>query len=252
MFWARCGWWRCTRPLCPSSRVSHGCACSVCAPFISHLSPGDMFQQVHRIVKQALQRYSEDRIGMVDYALESGGVCCLHHFALSWFLQWLGLKSARQHSAKQTARGQYRTPSRDSHPRPVMAEGSHESLSSIPGWERLCEFRLELTAGFKVLIPMFCEETGNSSSTLEPRSLLGLPIESLKKLSLPGQEPVLSVPGVPRLTRQRRPSSASSASPCGTTHSHPESFSRWALSEGPVNTVGDAPQSARPGLKPLI
>lgn len=34
-----------------------------------------MFQQVHRIVKQALQRYSEDRIGMVDYALESGGVC---------------------------------------------------------------------------------------------------------------------------------------------------------------------------------
>lgn len=41
----------------------------------SHLSPGDMFQQVHRIVKQALQRYSEDRIGMVDYALESGGVC---------------------------------------------------------------------------------------------------------------------------------------------------------------------------------
>ncbi|XP_027630329.1 SUN domain-containing protein 2 isoform X1 [Tupaia chinensis] len=29
--------------------------------------------QVHRIVKQALQRYSEDRIGMVDYALESGG-----------------------------------------------------------------------------------------------------------------------------------------------------------------------------------
>lgn len=30
-------------------------------------------EQVHRIVKQALQRYSEDRIGMVDYALESGG-----------------------------------------------------------------------------------------------------------------------------------------------------------------------------------
>ncbi|KAM5288185.1 SUN domain-containing protein 2 isoform 8-T8 [Ctenodactylus gundi] len=29
--------------------------------------------QVHRIVKQALQRYSEDRIGLVDYALESGG-----------------------------------------------------------------------------------------------------------------------------------------------------------------------------------
>ncbi|KAM6214496.1 SUN domain-containing protein 2 [Rhynchocyon petersi] len=30
-------------------------------------------EQVHHIVKQALQRYSEDRIGMVDYALESGG-----------------------------------------------------------------------------------------------------------------------------------------------------------------------------------
>uniref|UniRef100_A0A8C5KJL6 Sad1 and UNC84 domain containing 2 n=1 Tax=Jaculus jaculus TaxID=51337 RepID=A0A8C5KJL6_JACJA len=30
-------------------------------------------EQVHRIVKQALQRYSEDRIGLVDYALESGG-----------------------------------------------------------------------------------------------------------------------------------------------------------------------------------
>lgn len=30
-------------------------------------------EQVQRIVKQALQRYSEDRIGMVDYALESGG-----------------------------------------------------------------------------------------------------------------------------------------------------------------------------------
>lgn len=33
-----------------------------------------VFQQVHRIVNQALKRYSEDRIGMVDYALESGGV----------------------------------------------------------------------------------------------------------------------------------------------------------------------------------
>ncbi|XP_053113347.1 SUN domain-containing protein 2 [Hemicordylus capensis] len=30
-------------------------------------------EQVHRIVDQALKRYSEDRIGMVDYALESGG-----------------------------------------------------------------------------------------------------------------------------------------------------------------------------------
>ncbi|XP_066489412.1 SUN domain-containing protein 2 isoform X2 [Tiliqua scincoides] len=30
-------------------------------------------EQVHLIVNQALKRYSEDRIGMVDYALESGG-----------------------------------------------------------------------------------------------------------------------------------------------------------------------------------
>ncbi|XP_037369449.1 SUN domain-containing protein 2 [Talpa occidentalis] len=30
-------------------------------------------EQVHRIVNQALKRYSEDRIGLVDYALESGG-----------------------------------------------------------------------------------------------------------------------------------------------------------------------------------
>ncbi|OWK04060.1 hypothetical protein Celaphus_00013792 [Cervus elaphus hippelaphus] len=30
-------------------------------------------EEVHRIVNQALKRYSEDRIGMVDYALESGG-----------------------------------------------------------------------------------------------------------------------------------------------------------------------------------
>ncbi|XP_054843971.1 SUN domain-containing protein 2 isoform X2 [Eublepharis macularius] len=30
-------------------------------------------EQVHHIVNQALKRYSEDRIGLVDYALESGG-----------------------------------------------------------------------------------------------------------------------------------------------------------------------------------
>ncbi|XP_066214524.1 SUN domain-containing protein 2 [Saccopteryx leptura] len=30
-------------------------------------------EEVHRIVNRALKRYSEDRIGMVDYALESGG-----------------------------------------------------------------------------------------------------------------------------------------------------------------------------------
>lgn len=37
---------------------------------------------MQRIVNQALKRYSEDRIGMVDYALESGGVCVRSpHFA---------------------------------------------------------------------------------------------------------------------------------------------------------------------------
>lgn len=34
-----------------------------------------VFQDVRHIVSQALKRYSEDRIGMVDYALESGGAC---------------------------------------------------------------------------------------------------------------------------------------------------------------------------------
>lgn len=32
-----------------------------------------LLQQVHLIVNRALKRYSEDRVGMVDYALESGG-----------------------------------------------------------------------------------------------------------------------------------------------------------------------------------
>lgn len=40
-----------------------------------------LFQQVHRIVNQALKRYSEDRIGMVDYALESGGMSSSPPFA---------------------------------------------------------------------------------------------------------------------------------------------------------------------------
>ncbi|KAK2121612.1 Sad1 and UNC84 domain-containing protein, partial [Saguinus oedipus] len=42
------------------------------APYHDHLLVPTL-QQVHRIVKQALQRYSEDRIGLADYALESGG-----------------------------------------------------------------------------------------------------------------------------------------------------------------------------------
>lgn len=47
----------------------------------SQLFWAPVFQQVHRIVNQALKRYSEDRIGMVDYALESGGVSSLPPFA---------------------------------------------------------------------------------------------------------------------------------------------------------------------------
>ncbi|KFO81720.1 SUN domain-containing protein 2 [Cuculus canorus] len=35
-------------------------------------------EQVHHIVSQALQRYSEDRIGMVDYALESAGASVIN------------------------------------------------------------------------------------------------------------------------------------------------------------------------------
>ncbi|NWS68256.1 SUN2 protein, partial [Crotophaga sulcirostris] len=35
-------------------------------------------EQVHRIVGQALKRYSEDRVGMVDYALESAGASVIN------------------------------------------------------------------------------------------------------------------------------------------------------------------------------
>ncbi|NWX98957.1 SUN2 protein, partial [Nothoprocta ornata] len=35
-------------------------------------------EQVHRIVEQALRRYSEDRVGMVDYALESAGASVIN------------------------------------------------------------------------------------------------------------------------------------------------------------------------------
>lgn len=40
------------------------------SPLLCPLLP---LQQVHLIVDQALKRYSEDRVGMVDYALESAG-----------------------------------------------------------------------------------------------------------------------------------------------------------------------------------
>lgn len=68
---------------------------------------------------------------MVDYALESGGMCCLHYFALSWSLHWLGPKCARQHSAKHTGLGTStnQTPNLDSQPRLGLAEGRHGVLS---------------------------------------------------------------------------------------------------------------------------
>lgn len=39
-------------------------------------------------MNQALKRYSEDRIGMVDYALESGGVCALSFRSRAWSPHW--------------------------------------------------------------------------------------------------------------------------------------------------------------------
>lgn len=50
------------------------------------LSPLLPLQQVHLIVDQALKRFSEDRVGMVDYALESAG-------------RWWGLSAAQDEPA---------------------------------------------------------------------------------------------------------------------------------------------------------
>ena len=51
-------------------RVGGQDACPGPSPLSCPLLPP---QQVHLIVGQALKRYSEDRVGMVDYALESAG-----------------------------------------------------------------------------------------------------------------------------------------------------------------------------------
>ncbi|KAJ7425902.1 SUN domain-containing protein 2 [Willisornis vidua] len=49
-----------------------------CPGLSSHLCRVLLLQQVHLIVGQALKRYSEDRVGMVDYALESAGASVIN------------------------------------------------------------------------------------------------------------------------------------------------------------------------------
>ncbi|KAG8511177.1 SUN domain-containing protein 2 [Galemys pyrenaicus] len=68
------------RPACPHSQLSGrvlphvtGGALLARGAAASQQPSPSRLQQVHRIVNQALKRYSEDRIGLVDYALESGG-----------------------------------------------------------------------------------------------------------------------------------------------------------------------------------
>lgn len=61
----------CTLCPCRGSQVGNRMAAPVC----HLLCPLLLLQQVHLIVGQALKRYSEDRVGMVDYALESAGRC---------------------------------------------------------------------------------------------------------------------------------------------------------------------------------
>lgn len=65
-----CGWTQCGASTEGPQQGRSGGAICLPSPLLWWL-----FQEVHRIVNQALKRYSEDRIGMVDYALESGGVC---------------------------------------------------------------------------------------------------------------------------------------------------------------------------------
>lgn len=60
--------------LAPSVLAGAGGWGAGCLPqFITLLCLLLPLQQVHLIVGQALKRYSEDRVGMVDYALESAG-----------------------------------------------------------------------------------------------------------------------------------------------------------------------------------
>ena len=113
---------------------------------------------MHRIVKQALQRYSEDRIGMVDYALESGGVCAFTNspYPGPYTGEAPGLPGSTVLSTQGLTPAQTRLPSKAR-----VAEGSHEP-EWTPGWEWLCETRLELRGGPEGLVPML-SKAGSSS-----------------------------------------------------------------------------------------
>lgn len=93
---------------------------------------------MHRIVKQALQRYSEDRIGMVDYALESGGVCAaafttsLYPGPYTGYAPGLpGGTVLTKHTRLETSTNQTPIQGRD-------GRGSHEP-EWTSAWEWLCE-----------------------------------------------------------------------------------------------------------------
>lgn len=67
-------WLFCGKVLALSVPAGAGGWGAGCLPqFVTLLCPLLPLQQVHLIVGQALKRYSEDRVGMVDYALESAG-----------------------------------------------------------------------------------------------------------------------------------------------------------------------------------
>lgn len=67
-------WLSCGNLLASSVPAGAGGWGAGCLPqFVTVLCPLLLLQQVHLIVGQALKRYSEDRVGMVDYALESAG-----------------------------------------------------------------------------------------------------------------------------------------------------------------------------------
>lgn len=67
-------WLFCGKVLALSVPAGAGGWGAGCLPqFFTLLCPLLPLQQVHLIVGQALKRYSEDRVGMVDYALESAG-----------------------------------------------------------------------------------------------------------------------------------------------------------------------------------
>lgn len=57
-------------PVVPDLRPPKVCSCVAVTNARSRLSP---LQQAHVIVNNALKLYSQDKTGMVDFALESGG-----------------------------------------------------------------------------------------------------------------------------------------------------------------------------------